>query len=108
MQRVAWDAVGRESSRAAVVCGVMQPIGTDEFALRYMDKGEAPLFLYSNASPSDRIHPPEMVKKLQAKAKTLGIPCVAHGGGRNSLPPVAAGKKWLELQLEFCDKHLGR
>jgi len=48
----------RQSSRPAVVVSIMQPIGTKEFALRSMDKGETPLFLYSDAAPDDRIHPP--------------------------------------------------
>ena len=84
----------------------MQPKGTKEFALRFMDKGEAPLFIYSNASPSDRIHPPWAAIMLRDKAKKLGIPCVALGGGRNKLPKVEEGESWLDLQLEFCKKHL--
>ena len=86
----------------------MQPIGTKEFALRFMDKGEAPLFLYSNANPSDRIHPPWAVIMIRDKARKLGIPCVALGGGRNKLPKVEAGRTWLELQLEFYQKHLAK
>lgn len=100
------DVVARESSRPAVVASIMQPIGTKEFALRYMDKGEAPLFIYSNAKPGDRIHPPWAAMMIRDKAKELGIPCVAYSGGRNQLPEVEEGKTWLELQLEFCQKHL--
>ena len=100
------DAVARESSRPAVVVSVMQPRGTKDFALRYMDKGEAPLFIYSNATPDDRIHPPWAAIMLRDKARKLGIPCVALGGGRNKLPKVEEGKNWLELQLEFCQEHL--
>jgi hypothetical protein len=100
------DAVARESSRPAVVVSIMQPIGTKEFALRFMDKGEAPLFIYSNARPSDKIHPPWAAISIRDKARKLGIPCVAHGGGRNKLPKVESGKTWLALQLEFCQKHL--
>lgn len=85
---------------------VMQPIGTQEFALRYMDKGEAPLFIYSNASPKDRIHPPSEAILLRDKAKEVGIPCVAYGGERNTIPKVPQGKNWLELQLQFCLKHM--
>jgi acetyl esterase/lipase len=102
------DTVTRESSRPAVVVGIMQPVGTKEFALRYMDKGEAPIFLYSNADPSDSVHPPTTVTMLEEKAKELGIPCVVCGGGRNSLPKVPDGKSWIELQLEFCEKHLSK
>jgi hypothetical protein len=43
---------------------------------------------------------------LHEKAKALGIPSVIHGGGRNDLPKINGGKTWLELQLEFCRKHL--
>jgi hypothetical protein len=102
------DTVTRESSRPAVVVSIMQPVGTKEFALRFMDKGEAPIFLYSDAAPSDRIHSPTQVTMMRDKAKELGIPCVALGGGRNQLPKVEAGKTWLELQLEFCQKHLSK
>lgn len=100
------DVVARESSRPAVVASIMQPIGTKEFATRFMDKGEAPLFIYSNAKPDDRIHPPWAAMMIRDKAKELDIPCVAYSGGRNKLPEVEEGKTWLELQLEFCQKHL--
>jgi predicted peptidase len=100
------DIVAHQSSRPAVVMSVMQPIGTQEFALRYMDKGEAPLFIYSNASPKDRIHPPSEAILLRDKAKEVGIPCVAYGGERNTIPKVPQGKNWLELQLQFCLKHM--
>lgn len=42
------------------------------------------------------------------KAQELGIPCVAYGGGRNTLPTVEEGKTWLVLQLEFCQSHLAK
>ena len=45
---------------------------------------------------------------IRDKAKALDIPCVAYSGGRNQLPKVAEGKTWLELQLEFCEKHLAK
>lgn len=101
------DLVTRQSSRPSVVVSIMQPIGTQDFALRYMDQGEAPLFIYSDARPGDRIHPPQQAILLHQKAKALGIPCVVHGGGRNDLPKIEGGKSFLELQLEFCQKHLG-
>ena len=100
------EAVNRQSSRPQVVASVMQPRGTKELALRFMDEGEAPIFIYSNAAPSDRIHPPWAAMILRDKAKKRGSPCVAFGGGRNKLPKVEGGKNWLELQLEFCNKHL--
>ncbi len=102
------DPVRRQSSRPAVVIGVMQPIGTQQFALRYMDKGEAPIFVYSNAAPDDRIHPPAAAISIRDKARQLGIPCACFGGGRNKLPRVPEGRNWLELQLEFCEQHLAR
>lgn len=102
------DAVSRQSSRPAVVVSLWQPIGTKEFALRFMDRGEAPIFIYSNAPPSDRIHPPWAAISLRDKARKLGIPCVALGGGRNKLPKVEEGKRWLDLQLAFCQKHLSK
>ena len=87
---------------------IMQPLGTKEFITPFMDKGEAPIFIYSNAKPSDRIHPPWAAIMLRDRAQEIGIPCAAFGGGRNKLPAVEEGKTWLELQLEFCQKHLGR
>ncbi|WP_419193948.1 alpha/beta hydrolase [Novipirellula herctigrandis] len=100
------DAVDRCSSRPTVVVSIMQPRGTKESVLPFMDKGEAPIFIYSNAANSDRIHPPLAAISIRDKARELGIPCVAIGGGRNSLPPDEKGKTWLSLQLEFCEKHL--
>ena len=73
-----------------------------------MDEGEAPIFIYSNATPSDRIHPPWAAIAMRDKARELGIPCVALGGGRNKLPTVEEGKTWLGLQLEFCQQHLSK
>lgn len=100
------DVVTRQSSRPGVVVSIMQPIGTKDFALRYMDKGEAPIFIYSDARPTDLIHPPQQAVLLHEKAKALGIPSVVYGGGRNDLPKIDEGKSWLELQLKFCRKHL--
>ena len=102
------DAISQQSSRPAVVMSIMQPLGTKEFITPFMDKGEAPIFIYSNAKPSDRIHPPWAAIMLRDRAQEIGIPCAAFGGGRNKLPAVEEGKTWLELQLEFCQKHLGR
>ena len=100
------DPVDKLSSRPAVVIGIMQPIGTREFDLRYMDKGEAPLFLYSNARPGDRIHPPQQALLIRDKARELGIPCSLYSGGRNKIPKVPDDQTWLQLQLAFCQKHL--
>jgi len=100
------DPVARESSRAQVVVSLMQPIGTREFALRFMDKGEAPLFIYSAASPKDRLHPPAQAELIYQKAKSLNIPTVIYGGGGNDLPEVPRGNNWLDLQIAFCLKHL--
>jgi hypothetical protein len=100
------DPIARQSSRPAVVVGLMQPIGTQEFAIRYMDQGEAPLFLYTHASPKDLIHPPTMALKLKKKADELGIPCVVYGGEKNDLPKIPKGKTRIGTQLQFLEKHL--
>lgn len=104
----ATNRVSRQSSRPAVVFSIMQPRGTREFALRYMDKGEAPIFIYSNADPGDRVHPPRAAIELRDKAWALGIPCVAYGGGRNELPRAKEGTNWLDHLLEFCREHLSK
>ncbi|MGJ8695682.1 MAG: alpha/beta hydrolase [Verrucomicrobiaceae bacterium] len=100
------DPVTRQSSRPAVVASIMQPIGTRDFALRFMDKGEAPLFIYTNARPTDRIHPPAQAIAIRDKAKSLNIPCLCYGGGRNALPQPPQDKTWLDHKLAFFLKHL--
>lgn len=99
------DPVEKLSSRAQLVVSIMQPIGTEQFAIRFMEKGEAPLFIYSNASPNDRIHPPRQAILIRDKARKLGIPVEAYGSGRNELPRT---KDWLKAQLAFCEKHLNK
>ena len=71
-----------------------------------MDKGEAPIFIYSNTPPSDKLHHPNEAIKLRNKAMSLGIPCVALSSGRNDLPEAKAGTNWLQQQLAFCKTHL--
>lgn len=100
------NKVAQQSSRAQVVLSIMQPIGTQEFAIRFMDKGEAPIFIYSSASPSDRLHPPAQAQLIYDKAKELKIPAALYGSNRNALPQLPKGKSWREAQLEFCKKHL--
>jgi len=100
------DKVARHSSRAQVVLSMMQPIGTQEFAIRFMDKGEAPIFIYSSASPNDRLHPPAQAQLIYDKAKSLGIPAALYGSARNKLPKLPKGTAWRDAQLEFCKKHL--
>jgi acetyl esterase/lipase len=100
------DPVGRLSTRPAVVVSVMQPIGTKEFAIRYMDKGEAPIFIYSNARPDDRIHPPSAAILIRDKAKELNIPHACYSDGRNEIPSLPKDQSWLDFQLKFCKKHL--
>ena len=101
------DLIERLSSRPNVAISHLQPLGTDMLAKPFMDRGEAPLFIYSNAPSSDRLHHPKYAELIRDRAKQLKIPCVAVGGGRNSLPTPAKGQTWLSLQLEFCAKHLG-
>ena len=102
------DAVGQKSSRPAVVVSHWQPIGTKEFALRYMDKGEAPLFLFSDAPESDRVHAPAEALKIRNKAKELEIPCEAFSLGRNKLESLKDTQEMLGRQLKFCEKHLAK
>jgi len=101
------DTVRKLSSRPNVAISHMQPLGTDMLAEPFMDQGEAPLFIYSNSPSSDRLHHPKYAELIRDRAKQLKIPCIAVGGGRNSLPKPVGGKTWLSLQLEFCAKHLG-
>ena len=101
------DLVERLSSRPNVAISHLQPLGTDMLAKPFMDRGEAPLFIYTNAPSSDRLHHPKYAELIRDRAKQLKIPCVAVGGGRNSLPTPTEGQTWLSLQLEFCAKHLG-
>ena len=100
------DPTAGFSSRPGVAISHLQPIGTREFALRHMEAGETPIFIYCNAPKSDKIHHPHEAIKLRDRAKQLGIPCVALSAGRNDLPKAKSGTNWLEMQLEFCDIHL--
>ena len=100
------DPVSRLSSKAQVAIGHVQPLGTDSLVMKYMDSGEAPLFIYSNAPKKDKIHHPINALMIRDRANELKIPCVAVGGGRNELPVPKEGKSWLSMQLEFCAKQL--
>jgi acetyl esterase/lipase len=100
------DPISHLSSRPNVAISHMQPLGTDRLAAPFMERGEAPLFIYSNSPSSDRLHHPKYAELIRDRAKQLKIPCIAVGGGRNSLPQPAEGKTWLGMQLEFCAKHL--
>ncbi len=100
------DEVARMSSRPDIVVSLWQPWRTKEFIIPFMDSGEAPVFLYSNAPPKDKIHPPWAAKVVYEKAKKLGVPTSLYGGDRNQLPQVDAGTTWLDLSVEFCQKHL--
>ena len=53
---------------------------------RYMEEGEAPLFIYTNAPEKDVIHHPINAFRIRDKAKELKIPSGIVGGGRNKLP----------------------
>ena len=102
------DKVARMSSRPNVVVSLWQPWRTKEIIIPLMDAGEAPVFLYSNAPPKDKIHPPWAAKIVYEKAQKLGVPTSLYGGDRNQLPQVDAGSTWLNLSVEFCQKHLDR
>ena len=100
------DEVARMSSRPNVVVSLWQPWRTKEIIIPLMDAGEAPVFSYSNAPPKDKIHPPWAAKVVYEKAQKLGVPTSMYGGDRNQLPQVDAGTTWLDLSVEFCQKHL--
>ena len=100
------DVVAQMSSRPNVVVSLWQPWRTKEIIIPLMDAGEAPVFLYSNAPPKDKIHPPWAAKVVYEKAQKLGVPTSVYGGDRNQLPQVDAGTTWLNLSVEFCQKHL--
>ena len=100
------DYVACMSSRPNVVVSLWQPWRTKEIIIPLMDAGEAPVFLYSNASPKDKIHPPWAAKIVYEKAQKLGVPSSLYGGDRNELPKVESGMTWLGLSVEFCQKHL--
>ncbi len=94
------------SSRPNEVVSLWQPWRTKEIIIPLMDAGEAPVFLYSNAPPKDKIHPPWAAKIVYEKAQKLGVPTSVYGGDRNQLPQVDAGTTWLDLSVQFCQKHL--
>ena len=71
-----------------------------------MNSGEALVFLYSNAPPKDKIHPPWAADIVYKKAQKLAIPTSIYGGDRNQLPQVDPDTTWLELSVDFCQKHL--
>ncbi len=100
------DEVARMSSHPNVVVSLWQPWRTKEIIIPLMEAGEAPVFLYSNAPPKDKIHPPWAAKVVYEKAQKLGVPTSMYGGDRNQLPQVDAGTTWLDLSVEFCQKHL--
>ncbi len=100
------DEVAQMSSRPDVVVSLWQPWRTKEIIIPLMDAGEAPVFLYSNAPPKDKIHPPWAADIVYKRAQELGVPTSVYGGDRNQLPQVDAGTTWLDLSVEFCQKHL--
>jgi hypothetical protein len=100
------DKVSHMSSHPNVVVSLRQPWRTKEIIIPLMDAGEAPVFLYSNAPPKDKIHPPWAAEVVYKKAHKLGVPTSVYGGDRNQLPQVDAGTTWLNLSVEFCQKHL--
>jgi hypothetical protein len=102
------DEVARMSSRPNVVVSLWQPWRTKEIIIPLMETGEAPVFLYSNAPPQDKIHPPWAADVVYKKAQKLAIPTLMYGGDKNQLPKVDADTTWLEQSIEFCQKHLDR
>lgn len=100
------DPVARQSSTAAAVAGIQQPMGTDELITPHMKAGGPPLFLFSTAPDSDAVHHPKFVKRIKSVAEGLRIPVEAYGGPRNDLPKPAAGESYSGLLLKFFLKTL--
>lgn len=100
------DPVERFSTRVAVAGGLWQPMGTDLLVMQHMRAGGPPLFMYTNAPPSDRLHHPKYAKMIKAKADNLRIPAVLYGGDKNDIPPPPAGVTPTVAQLKFFCKHL--
>ena len=67
------DEVARMSSRPNVVVSLWQPWRTKEIIIPLMDAGESPVFLYSNAPPKDKIHPPWAADLVYQKAQKLSL-----------------------------------
>ncbi len=106
-KRDSTDPVERMSKSLAVVAAHLQPMGTESLVMRFMKPGGPPLFVYANASATDRVHDPKFSKMIKQRADALGIPAVLVGGGRNDIPAPANGADPLDLQFEFFAKHLG-
>lgn len=100
------DKVEQWSSRPQVVLSMMQPIGTQQFALRYMNEGEAPIFIHASTGEDDRLHPPAEATKIFKKAKRLNIPASLYGSPQNDLPPLPEGRSFIDAQIAFINEHL--
>ncbi|MBT4158526.1 MAG: alpha/beta hydrolase [Planctomycetaceae bacterium] len=100
------DEVARLSSRPNIVVSLWQPWRTKEIIIPLMESGEAPVFLYSNAPPKDKVHPPWAADLVYKTAQKLAIPTLMYGGDQNELPQVVSGTSWLEQSVQFCQEHL--
>ena len=89
------------SSRPNEVVSLWQPWRMKEIIIPLIDAGASPVFLYSNALPKDKIHPPWAAKVVYEKTKELGVPASVYGGDRNQLPLVDGGTTWIDLSVEF-------
>ena len=61
------------------------------FLLPLMDKGEAPLLLYTRSGPKDSVHHPDNAKLLKARADQVGIACDLYGTAASGLPKLPDG-----------------
>ena len=101
------DPVDRFASSVSVVGSYWQPMGTEQFTLRTMRRGGVPIFIYSNAPPSDNVHHPKYPKMVKATADKLGIKSELVGGDRNDIPPPPKGETATTRHLKFFCKYLG-
>lgn len=97
----------RLSSVPTVVGSHFQPMGTEELIFPHVRAGGPPIFIYSNAPPTDSVHHPKYAKMMKAKADELKITAEMWGGNRNDLPAMASGETYASLLLKFFCTHLG-
>ncbi|MHC5053849.1 MAG: alpha/beta hydrolase fold domain-containing protein [Planctomycetota bacterium] len=101
------DPVDRFASSVSVVGSYWQPMGTEHFTTRIMRRGGPPIFIYSNAPPSDNVHHPKYPKMVKAAADRLRITSELVGGDKNDIPPPPKGETATTLHLKFFCKYLG-
>jgi len=101
------DPIDRFASSVSVVGSYWQPMGTEHFTIRAMRRGGVPIFIYSNAPPSDNVHHPKYPKMVKATADRLRIKSELVGGDKNDIPPPPKGETATTRHLKFFCKYLG-